>query len=219
MFFTEYPSPVASKKSGTLNIPAISGIAACALVIFIASVIITCRKLKNKSGEEHLQEEFEECSSVTGSNRSSAAGRHIKSTGNSSYSTTPYSTGTPLSEAERDRLLVNANNEMFLHQHHQQQKGIGSMIHGIQPTTGFLPAGQAYVNWPVQHGQIIQPVQMVHAHHPSRPHSPITIQQLPQPAINYMIQQTQLNYNRKMSFDQHHSSEPNYEYPTSANEA
>jgi len=187
-----------------LNVPAISGIAACALIIFIASIIITCRKLKNKSAEEHPQDEFEECSSVTGSNRSSAAGRHIKLTGNSFYST-PYSTGTSLSVTEeRDRLL--ANNQM---------------LHGIhQPTNGFLPAGQAYVNWPVQHGHIIQPIQMVHPHHPSRPHSPISIQQLPQPAIDYMVKQTQLNYNRQMSFDQNQNRpiDPSYEYASSATE-
>lgn len=192
-----------------LNIPAIAGISACAFVIILASIIVTYRKIRNSSmsdnkEEEKAEEGFEDnCSSISGSNRS--AQRNPKSgcnlNGKACYST-PYSTGT-LSTEERERLLTTQNNELYLQKE-------GSIMSGIPPA-GFIPAGQGYVNWPVQHGQIIQPtVQM----YPGQ--SPVAIQQIPQQALDYMIKQTQLNYARQMSYDP--SNAGSYEYVTSGGE-
>ena len=204
------------------NLAATIGIAACGAVIVFAIIIAICRRMRNttsqspssekSSKEDGPQEEFEEVSSVSGSNRSSG-GKHARSgqknsIGKTSYSTPPYSTGT-LSAEERERLLVSANpnNELFI------QKPEGSIVSGMQPT--FIPAGQGY--WPVQHvgHQMVQPVQMIHAQ------SPISIQQLPQPALNYMIQQTQLSHhnNRQQQHMpvpyEHSLSGGSYEYVTS----
>lgn len=158
----------------------------------------------DKTKEEKPQEEFEDVSSVSGSNRS--CGKQHKHNGThasskTSYST-PYSTGT-LSQEERERLLATVNNDMFLQKE-------GSMVSGMPPV-GYLPPGQAYVNYPVQNGQIVQPVHMIHAQ------SPLTIQQLPQPAINYMIQQTQMSYNRQLPYEHSMSGTP-YDYATSGTE-
>ena len=181
------------------NLAATIGIAACGAIIVFAVIVAVCRRMRNntsKSSEKskednNPQEEFEEGSLMSGSNRSSG-GKHARpgqknSVGKSSSFSTPptYSTGT-LSTEERERFLA-TNNELFL------QKEGSMMSGGIKPT--YIPAGQSYMNWPVQHGQLVQPVQMIH--HPQHQHlqqSPISIQQLPSPALNYMIQKTQLSH-------------------------
>lgn len=221
------------------NLAATIGIAACGAIIVFAIIVAVCRRMRNKSSkalpEKSLKEEnnkpheeVEEGSLVSGSNRSSG-GKHTRPNvgKSSSFSTPAYSTGT-LSTEERERLLAHANNELYLQKEGSMIAGSGSGM-----TSPYIPVGgQGYMNWPVQHGQLVQPVQMVHHHHPQHPQhqqqhlqqSPIAIQQLPQPALNYMIQQTQLNHhnnhphNRQIPVGYERSLAGSYDYATSGTE-
>lgn len=220
------------------NLAATIGIAACGSIIVFAVIVAVCRRMRNKSskslseksskeGNNKPHEEVEEGSLVSGSNRSSG-GKHTRpSVGkSSSFSTPAYSTGT-LSAEERERLLATANNELYLQKEGSMIAGSGGGI-----TSPYIPAGHGFMNWPVQHGQLVQPVQMVHHHHPQHQQhpqqhlqqSPIAIQQLPQPALNYMIQQTQLSHHNNQHHHPHNrpayerSLVGSYDYATSGTE-
>lgn len=169
----------------------------------IAAIVVVCRRTHqnddvDKDEMENPEEGFEDnCSTISGSQKSTKLKQPVNMNlmSGHGYPVSPLSSGYP---GEDRATLLQAPYANGTLPSHGYPEGNDIFVQAV-PTTYIQ--GQSYNNWPVQTAQNEQP---------------LNIQQLPQAAIDFMINQAQLNFARQISLD--HSKAGSSYYPTSEGE-